>query len=419
MKRVQEQWGIWRGAVVAAAIAISVATSPSFAADPIKIGFAMAETGGLAVNGKAALATMQMWADDVNAKGGLLGRQVQLIHYDDQSSPSNVPGIYTKLLDVDKVDIVVGPYATAQIAPALPVVMQHNMAFPALLGLAVNSEFHYDKYFAMIPSGPSPKTSFTAGFFNVAMAQNPKPKTIAIAAADIEFSHNAADGARETAKNLGLTVVYDKTYPGNITDCGPVVRAIQAANPDIVMLASYPPDSACLLRAVKEIGYKPKIIGGGMVGLQATAIKQQLGPLLNGVITYDVWLPAQTMMFPGVADLLARYQAKAKDLGTDLLGYYMVPISYGYMQIVQQAVEGTKSLDQAKLADFMRQNTFKTVFGDVKFGKDGEWAQSRMLTVQFQGITSNDLDQFKDPKKTIILDPSPFKSGDVLYPFGS
>jgi branched-chain amino acid transport system substrate-binding protein len=404
--------------IAGTAVVLALAAPAAWAADPIKIGFAMAETGGLAVNGKAALVTMQMWADDLNAKGGLLGRPVQLIHYDDQSTPSTVPGIYTKLLDVDKVDLVVGPYATAQIAPALPVVMQHNMAFPALLGLAVNSEFHYDKYFAMIPSGPSPKTSFTAGFFNTAMAQNPKPQAIAIAAADIEFAHNAADGARETAKKLGLNVVYDKTYPGNITDCGPIVRAIQATNPDIVLLASYPPDSACLLRSMKEIGYKPKMIGGAMVGLQATAIKQQLGPTLNGVITYDVWLPAQSMMFPGAAELLARYQAKAKDLGTDLLGYYMVPISYGYMQVVQQAVEGTKSLDQEKLAEFMRQNTFKTVYGDVKFGKDGEWAQSRMLTIQFQGLTGTDLDQFKDPKKTVIIDPPAFKSGDVMFPFG-
>ncbi len=408
--------GLWGLAAIAVAVAIS---APARAADPIKIGFSMEETGGLAVNGKAALVTMQMWADDVNAKGGLLGRPVQLIHYDDQSNPANIPGIYTKLLDVDKVDLVVGSYATVMLAPALPVVMQHNMVFPGLLGLAVNSEFHYDKYFAMIPAGPTPKTSFTEGFFNVAMAQNPKPKTVAIAAADIEFAHNAADGARDNAKAAGLSIVYDKSYPGNITDCGPIVRAIQAANPDVVLLASYPPDSSCLLRSMKEIGYKPKIVGGAMVGLQATAIKQQLGPALNGVITYDVWLPAPTMMYPGVADLLARYQPKAKDLGTDLLGYYMVPISYAYMQVVEQAVEGTKSLDQDKLAAYMRQNTFKTVYGDIKYGKDCEWAQFRMLTIQFQGLTGNDLDQFKDPKKTVILDPPALKSGNVLYPFGS
>ena len=365
-------------------LAVAMAGGSARAADPIKIGFSMAETGGLAANGKPALLAMQIWAEDVNAKGGLLGRPVQLVHYDDQSNPANVPGIYTKLLDVDKVDLVVGPYATVLIAPAMPVVMQHNMTFLALLGLAVNSEFHYPKYFAMIPSGPSPKTAFTAGFFDVAMSRirnrRRSPSPLPISSSRI----TRLDGARQTAKADGLDIVYDKTYPGNITDCGPVIRAIQATNPDIVLFASYVTEFSCLLRATKEIGYKPKMLGGAMVGPQATGIKQQLGPALNGVIAFDVWLPAPTMMFPGVSEVLTKYQARAKEAGTDPLGYYMVPISYGYMQILQQAVEGTKSLDQDKLADFMRQNTFKTVFGDMKFGQDGEWAASRMLTAQFQ-----------------------------------
>jgi branched-chain amino acid transport system substrate-binding protein len=203
--------GIAKYILAGAAIASLITAPDARAADPIKIGFSMEETGGLAANGKPALLAMQIWAEDVNAKGGLLGRQVQLVHYDDQSNPANVPGIYTKLLDVDKVDLVVSSYATGLIAPAMPVVMQHNMTFLALLGLAVNSEFHYPKYFAMIPSGQNPKTAFTQGFFDVALAQNPKPKTIAISAADIEFAHNAADGARETAKAAGLDIVYDKT----------------------------------------------------------------------------------------------------------------------------------------------------------------------------------------------------------------
>ena len=411
--------GLCLRAMAGVALAALFAAPMARAAEPIKIGFAMSETGGLAVYGKAALLTMQIWAEDVNAKGGLLGRPVQLIYYDDQSTPANVPGIYTKLLDVNKVDLVAGPYATTEIAPALPVIMQHNMTVIGLLGLAVNSEFHYPRYFSILPAGPNPKTAFTSGFFDVAMAQNPKPKTIAIVSADIEFAHNAADGARATAKADGLEVVYDKTYPGNIADCGPVIRAVQATDPDIVLIASYVTDSSCLVRAVNEVGFKPKMIGGAMVGLQATAIKMQLGPALNGFITFDLWQPAETMMFPGVAEVLAKYQARAKDAGVDPLGYYMAPVTYGDMQVLEQAVEGTKSLDQDKLADFMHRNTFKTVFGDIKFGADGEWARSRMLMVQFQGIAGTDIGQFRDPKKTVILDPAAFKSGAAIYPFGN
>ena len=181
--------------------------------EPIKIGFSMAMTGGLGPNGKSALLADKIWEEDVNAKGGLLGRPVKLIYYDDQTQPATVPGIYTKLLDVDKVDIIMGGYATNMLAPAMPVVMQRNKLFIGMLGLGVNSEFNYPNYFVMIPSGPDPKPSFTAGFFDVAMAQDPKPTTVAIVAADAEFAVNASDGARENARKAGLKIVYDKRYP--------------------------------------------------------------------------------------------------------------------------------------------------------------------------------------------------------------
>ena len=123
----------------------------------------MALTGGLAPNGKAALLAMQIWEQDINAHGGLLGRPVKLVYYDDQSNPSTVPGIYTKLLDVDHVDLVVSGYATNMIAPAMPVIMQHNRTFLSLFGLAANSEFHYPNYFSFTPTGgPNPKQSLLA-----------------------------------------------------------------------------------------------------------------------------------------------------------------------------------------------------------------------------------------------------------------
>src|SRR5512139_1702045 len=203
--------------------------------EPIKIGFGMALTGPLAPNGKQALLGMKIWEEETNAKGGLLGRPVELVHYDDQSNPSTVPGIYTKLLDVDKVNVVVGGYGTNLLAPAMPIVMQRKKTFLGLYGLGVNSDFKYDRYFAMIPSGPEPKTSFTKGFFDTAMAQNPKPMTVAIVAADAEFSKNASDGARANAKKAGLQIVYDKSYPPATTDFSPIVRAIQATNPDLVV----------------------------------------------------------------------------------------------------------------------------------------------------------------------------------------
>ncbi len=405
------------GVAVLAAASMALSTGATAQTGDITIGYSMAMTGGLGPNGKSALLAQKIWEEDVNAKGGLLGRKVKLIYYDDQSNPSTVPGIYTKLLDVDKVDLVIGGYATAMLAPAMPIVMQRKKLFIGLLGLGVNSEFNYPNYFVMIPSGPDPKPAFTKGFFDIAMAQNPKPQSVAIVAADQEFSHNAADGARANAKALKLQVVYDKTYPPSTTDYAPIVRAIQATNPDIVVICSYPPDSVGMVRAINELGYKPKMVGGGMVGLQNTAIKAQLGPLLNGFVNYDFWLPVPKMQFPGVEDLMKKYQARAASEGVDPLGYYMAPQAYAQLQVLAQAVEATKSLDDQKLADYIRANTFKTVLGDVKFGKGGEWAQSRVLQVQFQNVKGNGVDQFKDVKTQVVLTPPEYKSGDVVYPY--
>jgi branched-chain amino acid transport system substrate-binding protein len=418
--KIQRFSGARSGALFAISALLAGALVPVSAAaqtgEPVKIGYGMALTGGLAANGKSALLAQKIWEEDVNARGGLLGRPVKLVYYDDQTNPATVPGIYTKLLDVDKVDLIIGGYGTNLLAPAMPIAMQRKKVF-WLFGLAVNGEFNYPNYFAMIPSGPAPKTAFTKGFFDTAMAQNPKPRTVAIVAADAEFSATASDGARENAKAAGLTVVYDRRYPSATTDLVPVVRAIAETNPDLVIVCSYPPDSIGMVRAVNEVGFKPKMIGGAMVGPQSTAIKARLGPLLNGWTNYDYWLPVPKMQFAGVDDLMKKYQARAAVEGVDALGYYMVPWSYAQLQVLQQAVAATTSLDDAKLGDYIRANTFKTVVGDVKFGANGELAQSRILQVQFRNVKSNDLVQFKDISTQVVVAPTEYESGKLIYPY--
>ena len=384
---------------------------------PIKIGYSMSLTGGLAANGRSALLAQRIWEEDTNAKGGMLGRPVKLIYYDDKSSPSEIPLIYTKLLDVDRVDLIIGGYGTALTAPAMPIVIQRKKTFIGFLALAVNSEFNYPNYFVMIPSGPDAKSAFTRGFFDAALAQTPKPQTVAIVAADQEFSLNAADGARENVKRAGLKLVYDRTYPPATVDFAPIVRAIAATNPDLVVVCSYPPDSVGIVRAVNELRFKPKAIGGAMVGLQATATKTQLGPLLNGFINYELWLPVPKMQFPGVTDLISRYQARAAAEGVDPLGYYMPPWAYAQLQVLQQAVEATRTLDDAKLGDHIRAHSFRTVVGDVQFGAQGEWARSRILQVQYQNIRGYDIAQFKDMSTQVVVAPAEYASGEVIYPY--
>jgi branched-chain amino acid transport system substrate-binding protein len=399
------------------ALASAAFAGSAAAAEPLKIGFSMALTGGLAGAGKAALIGMEIWRDDVNKKGGLLGRKVEFVYYDDATQPANVPGLYTKLLEVDKVDLLVSAYGTNLIAPALPIVMRKKMVFPSLFGLAANEEFKYDRYFQIMPAGPNPVTDWSKGFFDLAMAQNPKPKTVAIVAADAEFALNAAAGARKNAQAAGLKIVYDKTYPPPTTDFSPIVRAIQATNPDLVYVGSYPPDSVGMVKAAHEVGLKVKMFGGGMVGLQFAAIQKNLGPLLNGIVNYDFWVPEPTLDFPGVKEFLGKYQEAAKGKGVDPYGHYLPPFAYAYMQVLEQSVEATKGLDHAKLAAHMRKATFDTVVGKVKFGKNGEWAKSRTLQVQFRDVQADNLEQFAGPGKRVVLYPREWKSGEIVYPY--
>jgi branched-chain amino acid transport system substrate-binding protein len=395
-----------------------MAAGTAHAVEPLTIGLNLGQTGALAPNGKAALLAMQIWVEDTNAKGGLLGRPVKLITYDDQSNPSLVPGIISKLLDVDHVDILIAGNGTNMVAPALPIAMQRKLTLIGLFALGVNSEFHYPNYFSIIPAGGEhPKEAFSAGFFAMAASANPKPKTIALVGADAEFAKNAVDGARVQAQRAGYKIVYDKTYPPTTADYSPIIRAIQATNPDLVFVGSYPPDTVGMVRAANEVGLNVKMFGGGMVGLQATAIKTQLGPLLNGIVNFDFWLPIPAYNTPEAKAFLQKYQSRVGDSGVDALGYYLPPFAYADLQVVGAAIEGTHGTDQAKLADYLRSHTFHTLVGDIKFGPSGEWVQPRVLAVQFHGIKGHDLEQFRGMGTQTVLFPPALKTGDLMYPY--
>jgi len=405
------------GVIALAAAAGSLIPLPAQAAKPLKIGFSMALSGGLAREGKAALIAMEIWKEDINKKGGLLGRPVEFVYYDDATNPSTVPSIYTKLLNVDKVDLVVSSYGTNEISPAMPIVMRKKLVFMSLFGLAVNDQFNYNRYFQIMPDGPHPKHAWSLGFFELAVEQHPKPKTVAILAADSDFALAAAAGAKENAKKFGFKIVYNRTYPPGTPNFTPIVRGIQATQADLVFVASYPPGSVGIVKAAREVGLKAKMFGGSMVGLQFGGIQKNLGPKLNNIITCNFWVPAKTLNFPGINEFLKKYEEAAKGKGVDPTGQYLPPYAYAYMQVLGDAVEATHGLDQAKLAAYIHKHTFNTVVGKVRFGKNGEWTQARTLMTQFRNVKPNDLDQFRKEGTQVVLYPRQWKSGNMVYPF--
>ena len=384
---------------------------------PIRIGYGLSLTGPLASNGAAARLAHQIWAQDVNRNGGLLGRRVELVCIDDETNPKLVPGIYRRLLDDEKVDLLIGGYGDNSVSPAMPLVMERNRYFVALMALAVNASFNYPNYFVMIPTGPHPSEALTEGFFGVAANQTPKPETIAIVAADAPFSKAPVQGAKAHADKHGFRVVSETLYPLSAPDLASYLRPLKSVDPDILFFCSYLNDSAALLRALDEVQLEPKIVGGAMIGPQNGAIKAQLGPLLNGIVNYEYWMPVPKLMYPGVASMVAEYQSLVGDSGADPLGYYVAPQSYAQMQILEQAIVGANSLDDAKLAQFTRDMSFKTIVGDVKFGAGGGWAEARVLQVQYQNIGANDLADFKNADTQAVVWPSSLASSPLIYPY--
>ncbi len=242
-------WRIWFS--VAALAAAGLAALPVLAQQSIKIGMSMPQTGTLGAGGQAALLALRMWVEDVNAKGGLLGRKVELIAYDDQTNPALTPG-----------DL----HQAARRRQGRPAdrALRHGAhradhaagqaARPAADGqLLVPGEPHRASTTcgSTTRRGTTPRAGPTA---SSRPARSAGAKTIAFLAADQEFAQNLANGARELAKKAGLKTVYDQNYPPTTTDFSSLIRGIRAAKPDMVFVMSYPNDSVAIVRAVNEIG---------------------------------------------------------------------------------------------------------------------------------------------------------------------
>jgi branched-chain amino acid transport system substrate-binding protein len=407
---------IKRRTAVAGALATGVAAGSARAqTGPVKIGMSMPLTGGLAAGGKSALLGIEVWRDDINAKGGLLGRKVELIVYDDKSSAAETPAIYSKLLDVDKVDLIFAPYATVPTAPLMPMVKQRDLLLMGNFSFQVNRTVKHDKWFNNAPWGPA--DSWARGFIDLGMKAG--GKSIALLAADQEFAQNLIKIAKTLATEKGVKVVYEQNYPPATVEFSAMVRALRAARPDIVFVCSYPPDSAGILRAVNEIGVgdSVKVFGGGMVGLQFSSVMESMGSLLNGVVNYNSYLPEKSMEFPGAKEFFVKYQKRAVEAKVDPLGYYLAPFGYAMGQMIEQAVASAKSLNHKALADFIRKSEMPTIVGPIAFSPDGERKESATLMAQFRGVVDKNIEQFRTPGKQVILFPEKLKTGELVTPF--
>jgi branched-chain amino acid transport system substrate-binding protein len=386
-------------------------------AAPIRIGYSSDFSGEQAPSAKAAWLAHQIWREDVNARGGLLGRPVAFVHYDDGNDPARVPGLYERLIDVDKADLVLGGYGNTNQSASLPVAAARGRLYVGVHGTAINETLGYDRYFQLLPTGPNARLAMTKGFLDIAATLVPKPRTLALLRGDDANQTMIMTGAREVAAVHGFRIVFDEVCPKDVPDVVPQMRRLAAAQADLVLFSIYPTDCVRLVEAAHAVGLKARMVGGKMTGVQLAGVKTRLGAKLNGIVAHDVYVPEPTMTFPGVEDFLDRYRARAQ-AGTDPLGLYVPPFAYAQMQVVEQAVAAVGSLDDAALARHMHGTTFKTVIGDVTFGPQGEWETSRIIWVQYRGIVDGGgAAQFTQAGRQVILYPAAFKSGELASPF--
>jgi branched-chain amino acid transport system substrate-binding protein len=379
----------------------------------IRIGCTVSQTGTLAGT-KASLIGFEIWRDDVNAGGGLLGRKVELAVYDDQSSPAQVPGLYSKLIDIDKADFLFSPYGANLTATMMPLTKQRDRLVVGIHTLAANDSLKHDKFFQAAPWGPEAPKNWARGFFDLAKANG--VKKMAIVAADTEFSKTAAAGGKVASEGMGMEVVTYEIYPPTLNDLSPILRNLRAKEPDAVFLCSYPPDSIAMVRGLSEIGVgsSVKLFGGGMVGPQYASLLQALGQGLNGIVNFHLYVPEPTLKFPGIEAFLERYEKIAVERNADPLGFYIPPFCYAAGQIIAAGVKGAGTVDEAAVSKWLHAHPVETIVGTIRFNEIGDWTERRVLMAQFQGIKGNDIKQFRQPGKQVVLDPPLMKSGDFV-----
>jgi len=357
---------------LALALGLAVVSLPADAQGPIRIGASLSLTGTYAKLGKNQHEGYQLCIKDVNAKGGLLGRKVDLVVYDDQSTPPTAVRLYEKLITEDKVDAVMGPYSSPVSEAAANVTEKYKKVMVAPLAATTSIFKKGRKYIFMVIS---PAEGYLEGL--VDMGAKRGLKTIAVVNEDTLFSKAAAAGAVELAKKRGMQVVYQEAYPKGNTDFSALLTKVRAANPDILAAATYFDDAVALTRQMKELNVNPKMYGvtvGGDLPEFYDTLKQ------NAEFIYGATQWEHTLPYPGNQEFFDAYKKEFAHEPS-----YHSAAGYAGCLIYAEAVKRAKSLDADQVRDQLLKLEMKTLFGEYKVDADGFQTAHKMVTFQWQG----------------------------------
>lgn len=371
---------------------------------PIVIGGTLGLTGSFAEPSADYKVVYQRWLDEVNKKGGLLGRPVKMIIYNDEGTPTVAQSLYSRLLDQDQVDLVLAPYTTFIGGAIVPIVLSHQKLL--FNGGFVGINIFKNARGSIIGSYTYQEPDYTRGLFDLikGLPTNKRPKRVAIFTAQNPFPVVVRDGvggvggALKLAKAAGMNVVLNEQYPPNTTDFTGLVQKAKAANADMLLELGLPNDSLQVARTVQQQGYKPLIFC--TCGSQVTTLSAwpKLGSAAEGVIGTTISWPSQG--YPGLAELAAAFKAR----GDDTLPTYAI-VGYAILQVIQQAVDGAKTLDQDKLKAYVHSHEFKTAAGNFRYQDDGTPVFSQVVLQYIKG--KNEVVWPKDAQTAAPLIPMP------------
>jgi branched-chain amino acid transport system substrate-binding protein len=364
-------------------------TAPTTNTAPIKIGISLSLSGDFSADGAAFQQGYQLWADTINKAGGLLGRQVQLDIVSDASSPDQVQTNYQKLISVDKVDLVFGPYSTLLTKPASVVANRYGYAMvegagggPSVFTQGLNNVFDVSLPVAF------DLDTFTQYVLALPAAQ--RPSSIAYATEDDPFTQPQIDRAKQLFEAGGIKTASYQVYPAETTDFNPIADKLIASGAPVVVVGSMLNDIIAMVQRFKQQHYNPQALIATAGPDQGDQFLKPVGgaATAEGIMAPSAWFPGAN--FPGNADMVAAFIAKyggtADGISADVAEGYSVG------QVVQQAVTKNNSLDQAKLiAELHAGDTFTSVQGPVKFDAVGQnvsgveylfqWQQEKFILV--------------------------------------
>ena len=343
------------------------------AADTIRVGTTQPLTGKFKDFGEEQLRGLQMWVHDINSRGALLGKDVELIHYDDYSEPKRSAMLYRQLIEKDKVDLLIGPYSSDITLVASTVAEEHH--FP-MVASAASAEKIWQRGYRNIFGTDTPSANYMT--IAIAAAQANGAMTFDLISSDSEFSRDVANGVRKEIASRGLTLLLDEVYPLDQVDFTALAKKLSDSKGDVLLGATYLHDSLAISRALAAIGRKVrKDMIALTVGPALREFGDQMGPAADEIVGVVQWL--RGVQKPGAQDFAYRYRLK--------YGYnpgVHAAIGYSAGQVMEAAVRLAGSLDKDAVREQLKTMTFHSLFGEYKVDETGRQVGKRNFLLQWQ-----------------------------------